>query len=312
MFNQNFTKKILFVGIPDMAYVCLDGLLMSGVNIVGVLGPKKNHPTFYDFKSFIKHKKLNYIDYEKLDDVSLINNVRDLNADIAVVCSFNYKIPKILLNSVKGGFINIHPSLLPKYRGPNPYSAIILNGEKEAGVTIHYMDEEFDTGDIIHQKKINISDYETMGTLFNRTNILAVEMLLEVLKKYEDTELPRIKQPSGIFPKGEIIPEQNLYINYKQTAVEINNLIRALNPFILARTMFRGTLTKILSADIIKDNKNKNIIPGRIFKIKDDKIFIETLDGLLVPSSMQFGSFFAGTSKEFIKILNPKEGEIFE
>lgn len=313
MFNEtSFKKRILFVGIPDMAYVCMDGLMQSGVNIVGVVGPKKNHPTYMDFRNFVKQRNLNFIEYNELNDVFFINKVKSLKADIAVVCSFNYKVPKALLDSVKDGFINVHPSLLPEYRGPNPYSAVILNNEKETGVTLHFMDESFDTGDIIMQKKVAISEVETMGTLFNRTNILALDMLLEVLKKYEVSKLTREKQPKGVFKMAPLIPEILLLIDYKKTAYEINSLIRALNPFILARTNFRKTLMKILSADVIEQDLSKDYSPGRIVKIEGDKFYIATSNGLLAPTSMQFGSFFAGTSKEFIKILNPKIGEKFE
>jgi len=312
MFNKKpFKKKVLFVGIPDMAYVCLDGLNKSGVNIVGVVGPKKNHPTYLSFKNFVNQQKLNFIEYDKLDDVFFIDKIKMLEADIAVVCSFNYKIPNVLLDSVKDGFINVHPSLLPKYRGPNPYSAIILNDEKETGVTLHFMDEEFDTGDVIVQKKVTISELETMGTLFNRTNILALEMLLETLKKYETDKLNKEKQPEGKFEKGKILPESMLFINYEKTAYEINSLIRALNPFILARTNFRRTLVKILSADIINEDFPGRNLPGEIVKIEDNKFYVATGKGLIAPSSMQFGSFFAGTSNEFIKILNPRIGEKF-
>ena len=144
MFNRNtFKKRILFVGIPDMAYIGLDGLLMAGVNIVGVLGPKKDHNMYFDFKNFAQSRRLNYIDYDELDEDKLIKTITDLDVDAAVVCSFNYKIPK--------KFINVHPSMLPKYRGGNPYSRVIMNGETETGVTIHFMDEVFDTGDIIAQ-----------------------------------------------------------------------------------------------------------------------------------------------------------------
>lgn len=312
MYNNILKKRVLFVGIPDMAYVCLDGLHASGVNIVGVLGPKKEHPTFLNFRNFTLQKNLNYLDYDNLDEPALIKEIQDLNIDIAVVCSFNYKIPKDLLETVKDGFINIHPSLLPKYRGPNPYSSVILNGETETGVTLHFMDEDFDTGDIIAQKKLLISEYETMGTLFNRTNIIALEMLIDTLRKYETSELPREKQPEGSFPIGGILQEETLFIDYKKPAEEINNLIRALNPFVLARSYFRGTLTKILSADIIKTSDSSNIKPGEIIDINNDKVYIATGNGIIAPTSMQFGSFFASTSKEFINILNPRVGEKFE
>lgn len=308
---EKFKKRVLFVGIPDMAYICLDGLNMAGVNIVGVVGPKKEHATYLSFKRFAEKRGLNFIEYDNLDDASFINEVRALNADIAVVCSFNYKVPKELLISVKDGFINVHPSLLPKYRGPNPYSMAIINGEVETGVTLHFMDETFDTGDIVSQTKILISEVETMGTLFNRTNIIAYDMLLEMLKKYEQFDLERIKQPEGDFAKGKLLEDKLLFIDYNKPAVEIDRLIRALNPFVLAKTTFRGTLTKVLTADILEVDIDSNIPAGTVVKISGDKFYLKTGKGLLAPTSMQFGSFFAGTSKEFIKILNPQIGETF-
>lgn len=308
---EKFKKRVLFVGIPDMAYICLDGLNMSGVNIVGVIGPKKNHGTYLSFKRFVEKRGLNFIEYDSLDDLFFINRVRDLKADIAVVCSFNYKIPKVLLESVKDGFVNVHPSLLPKYRGPNPYSCAILNGEIETGITLHFMDETFDTGDIIAQKKVSISEIETMGTLFNRTNIISLDMLLETLKKYEKAELESIKQPQGDFVKGKLFSEEQLFIDYNKPANEINRLIRALNPFILAKTTFRGTLTKVLTADVLKEGSRTDCPFGAIVKIENEKVYLNTAEGLIAPTSMQFGSFFAGTSKEFIKILNPQIGEYF-
>ena len=105
-----------------------------------MLGPKKDHNMYYDFKTFVQSRRLNYIDYDELDEPQLIEAVRALNVDAAVVCSFNYKIPRILLESTKDGFINVHPSMLPKYRGGNPYSRVLINGETETGVTIHFMD----------------------------------------------------------------------------------------------------------------------------------------------------------------------------
>ena len=93
MFNRTmFKKRILFVGIPDMAYIGVDGLLMSGVNIVGVLGPKKDHNMYVDFKRFIHSRGLNYIDFDELDEPQLIQTIKELDVDAAVVCSYNYKI----------------------------------------------------------------------------------------------------------------------------------------------------------------------------------------------------------------------------
>lgn len=312
MFNRNtFKKRILFVGIPDMAYIGLDGLLMAGVNIVGVLGPKKDHNMYFDFKNFVLSRKLNYIDYDELDEPQLIQTIQNLDVDVAVVCSFNYKIPKILLNSTKDGFINVHPSMLPKYRGGNPYSRVIMNGETETGVTIHFMDENFDTGDIIAQKPYHIHSKATMGTIFNELNVLGIELLLQVLQAYEIQELPRIPQPIGDFISGKGLDNGDTYINYNKTAEEIERFIRALNPFIIANTTFRGNLMRIMKAEVASDAFCIPHPAGTVAKIEDDKFFVATAKGLLVPTVLQFGSFFMGDSKDFIRIVNPKIGEEF-
>lgn len=313
MFSRNtFKKRILFVGIPDMAYIGLDGLLMAGVNIVGVLGPKKDHSMFYDFKNFALSRRLNYIDYDELDEPQLIDTIKKLDVDAAVVCSFNYKIPKVLLNATKDGFINVHPSMLPKYRGGNPYSRVIMNGETETGVTIHFMNESFDTGDIIAQKAYHIHSKATMGTLFNELNVLGIELLLQVLQSYETEPLPRIPQPKGDFISGKGLDERDIYINYNKTAEEIERFIRGLNPFIIASTTFRGNLMKIIKAEVASDAFCIPHPAGTVAKIEDDKFFIATAKGLLVPTVLQFGSFFIGDSKDFIRIVNPKIGEEFK
>lgn len=312
MTKENFKKRVLFVGIPDMAYVCLDGLMASGVNVVGVLGAKKNHPTYNDFKNFVNGHGLNFIEYDNLDNKDFIEKIEKLNADIAVVCSFNYKIPKKLLEAVKGGFVNIHPSLLPDYRGANPYSTVILNKEPFTGVTLHFMDETFDTGDIISQEKLHITPIETMGTLFNRLNLLGLDMLLKTLKTFENQELSRKKQPSGNFIEGKGLPEEKTYINYDDTAEEIERQIRALNPFIVASTSFRGTPVKIFSAIVVENEPKLDHENGTIAFIKDEHFFIKTKNGLLAPKVLQFGTFFLGSSRDFITILNPKTGERFE
>lgn len=309
--NKSFTKRVLFVGIPDMAYICLDGLLMADINIVGVIGAKKDHATYDSFKSFVKQRELNFIEFDKLDDPDFIKKIRGLNADVAVVCSFNYKVPKVLLDSVKDGFINVHPSLLPAYRGANPYSSVIINDEKETGVTLHYMDEGFDTGDIIFQKKLPISPAETMGTIFNRLNILSVNMLVEVLKVYENDDLPRTKQPQGEFVKCEIGSDKMFFINYEKTANEIERFVRSLNPFLIATTNFRQNMVKVYATEAYEDSSFENNVCGTIVKIEKDKFYVATKKGLIAPTVVQFGSFFVGTSKDFIKILDPKVGEMF-
>lgn len=291
-----------------MAYICYDGLRAAGVNIVGVVGPKKSHETYANFKTFLAIRGMDLIDYDSLDDASFLQKLRNLHADVAVVCSFNEKIPNLMLDTVKDGFLNVHPSLLPMYRGGNPYSAVIINGERLTGVSIHYMTEDFDKGDLVAQKQLEIGQKETMGTLFNRLNMLSVEMIKEVLKDYELKTLVRISQPEGEFPKA---PNFNDFsIDWHKSAPQIEAFIRSLNPFFSASCVFRKTFVKILSADF-KAGKPRTSA-GTIEKIDKHSIQIATQDGYLIPKVMQFGSFFIGTSEDFIRFLAPKQGEVFE
>ncbi len=294
-----------------MAFVCLEACCQVGINIVGVMGPKPDHHMYSAFKQFVQNKQLNFIPYTDLKSKDLIQQIKDLNVDLAVVCSFNYKIPKELLESTKDGFINLHPSLLPAYRGANPYSRVIMDNEKETGVTLHYMSEEFDKGDIILQSRCPIEKEETMGTIFNKTNDICIQLLLAALKEYEQRQLPRIAQAEGEYPKAPTVSDQETLINYNKSAVEIERLVRALNPFILATTFFRKNIIKVMKAEIIKKHYSESIENGTIVDIKDDKVIIKTAKDCIALTIMQYGSLFIGDSKDFIKFIQPKKGERF-
>lgn len=309
--DKKLTKRVLFVGIPDMAFIGIDGLISAGVNIVGVVGPKKNHEMFSAFKNFIIQRGLNFIDYNELDDADFIQKLKELKLDIAVVCSFNYKIPKVMLDTAKDGFINVHPSLLPNYRGGNPYSRVIYNQEPQSGVSIHFMDESFDTGDIIYQEVQPLWVKETMGTLFNRLNLLGVEMLIKVLNSYEKEPIMRIPQPKGNFKKALSFSDAEQYIDFSMPAEKIEALVRALNPFIIAKTMFRKTPVKVIKVDYTNDSPPNGAKTGEVVKTENNNVYIATGKGMLIPKVIQFGSYFCGDSEDIVNILQPQKGEFF-
>ena len=295
-----------------MALVCLSGLVSRGFNIVGVVPPHRNEGTFDLMCSFAYSLKLPLILYkDRMDEMDFIHAIKQLNADIAVVCSYNKKFPPELLRTVKDGFVNCHPSLLPDYRGANPYSHVLINGEKETGITLHFMDENFDTGNIIAQKKIHIEKKETMGTLFNRMNYMSAELLAEFLEQYENNStIISLPQPQGEFKKAPSIDSKNMrnYIDWSKDAHYIERFVRALNPFISAMTNFRGMFVKIYSAEAV-DKKVKEP-PGTICRIKDD-IGVATGDGILYIKTIQFGSYMISDARSFIEKFNPRIGEKF-
>ena len=296
---SEFKKRILFVGIPDMAFICLEACFQEHVNIVGVMGPKPSHHMYSAFKDFVENKGLNFIEYTDLKAPDFLQKIKDLNVDLAIVCSFNYKVPEELLNCVKDGFLNLHPSLLPEYRGANPYSRVILNNEKITGVTLHHMNNEFDRGDIVLQLTCPIEKYETMGSLFNKTNEMCVEMLIATLKEYEERQLPSIPQKQGNFIIADTITDKETYINYNNSAEDIERQVRALNPFILATTFFRHNSVRVMKVEVVKKHYS------------DNNVIVKTAKDCIAIKVLQFGSYFAGDSADFIKHINPKEGERF-
>lgn len=295
-----------------MALICLQKLVNAGINIVGVVPPHKNNQTYGFFIQFAESLGLSIIDYnDSFKDPVFLNKIKLVEPDIAVVCSYNKLFPKEFLNTVKDGFVNIHPSLLPNYRGGNPYSHVIMNNEKETGVTLHFMDETFDTGDIISQHRTAIEKHDTMGTLFNRLNYIGADALFEALAYYEvNSMLPRTKQPEGEFIKAGLIDSRygNTAIDWNKPAADIERFIRALNPFIIAITSYRGVFVKVFGASI--QNKKVKHEPGTICHVRDT-VGVACCEGILHIKSLQVGSYIVGDSKDFINIFGPKVGEKF-
>ena len=309
--NKKNKKRILFIGMPDMGIVCLTKLVMEGFNIVGVVPPHKSDETYELMCSITKSMHILLLTYEnRLDELDFLHKVRQVNADIAVVCSYNKKLPPELLKCVNGGFVNCHPSMLPEYRGANPYSHVLINNEKETGITLHFMDENFDTGNIIAQKKVSIDKTETMGTLFNKLNYLSADYVAFFLKQYElNNTIISNPQPEGDFKKAPSIEVKNMknFIDWEKDAEYIERFIRALNPFISAMTNFRGIFLKIYSAEF--SNKKSKLEPGKICCVKN-KLGIATGNGILYIKTFQFGSFMIGDAKDFIEKFKPQIGEV--
>ena len=303
--------KIIFVGIPDMALICLNNLLLNKFDIAGVVPPKKNHETYSFFKSFVSERGLNLIEFdESPNEKATLTKIARLNADIGVVCSYDNLLSEDFLKTTKMGYINCHPSLLPDYRGANPYFHIINNGEKTSGITLHFMDKTFDTGDIIYQEKMELMPFETMGSLFNRTTYMISDALIKVLSDIKKgVKIKRIKQKKGDF---KIAPRTggNFRIRWKTNSVfEIECLIRACNPFYNAYTDFRGVNFKIIKAEAI--NYSHNFEFGRIIKADEDNLIIAAKDGALSVQVMQLGTWGYFRTKDFYYMFSPNSNEYF-
>ena len=296
--------------MPDMATLCLDSIVKNGFEVVAVIPPPNFNPTAKNFISFAKSLNLEVFDYDKSPNTQdMIEKIAAKNADIGIICSFNYKLSKDFLNTTKMGYINCHPSLLPMYRGANPYFHIINNGEKTSGVTLHFADENFDTGEIIAQKGFLVSEKETIGTLFNRTNFMISDMLLNVLNIYNDTGKINSKpQPEGEYVRAPKI-QNDIKIDLNNGVVAAERLIRAANPFYNAFLNFRGAPVRILYADY--KLQNHNIEQGIATKVQGDCLEISAKDGFIYPKCLQCGSWGIFDVENFIKVFRVSTGEIF-
>ena len=302
--------SILFIGMPDMATVCLNELIGLNFNIKAVTPPGGNLSGF-TIKEIAKNRNIPVLEFEKSpNEPAFIEKVKNLNCDIGVICSFNHKLSKDFLNAAKEGFINCHPSLLPDYRGANPYFHIINNGEKLSGITLHFADENFDTGNIIAQETFSLTEKETMGMLFSRTNFMIADLLAKTLLKYKETgEIQSVAQKEGEFKKAPNVPGE-IYINWADNINITERLIRAANPFYNALTNFRGGFIRIIAGDFKEERHNKT--PGTIVKVKKDLIQIAAEGGYYFPNVIQAGSWGIYSISEFIEKFSPNEGEILK
>lgn len=303
--------KIIFIGIPDMALVCLSNLLEKQFNIVGVVPPLKTHETYELFKNFVKSKNLNLIEFnESPNEIECIQKIKELNPDIGVVCSYNHKLSNDFIKSARMGYINCHPSLLPDYRGAMPYFHIVNNGEKYSGVTLHFMDENFDTGDIIYQEKFELMTTETMGTLFNRTTYMLSDALIKILSDIQKgVEIKRINQKDK---KGILAPKMNGYfkINFKNDIDKIDCLIRAANPFFNAYCYFRNVNVKVIKAHKIELKHNFEF--GKIVEANEKRLNVAASKGLISFDVFQVGTWGVFQPYDFYRTFTPQTSEFLE
>ncbi len=283
--------KIVIVGYDKMFSSLILGTLESQNKIVGVFRHERvSIPPFLLFfkdifapgkdLSFLKSYNLREIKARSVNSNAFRREILKLNPDIILVGSWSEKFKKPIIDLPKIGTINCHPSLLPKYRGPNPYMRVIMNGEKETGVTFHLMDENLDTGPILLQKKIDIVqgfDGDTGETLKNKCCNLAKSAVCELLTSLNDDMIIPINQSKKEATYYPQISEKDILIDFSKSAFQINALIRALTPWQPAYIAHKNTFLK---AGKIKFLENRTRIkqPAVILKKKGDILWITTGD----------------------------------
>ena len=317
--------KIVFMGTPDFAEESLKAICEAGHDIALVVTnpdrPKGRGMKMVasQVKEYALKQNLQIEQPEKVkNNTEFIEKIKAISPDVICVVAYGKILPKEILEIPSKGCINVHGSLLPKYRGAAPIQWAVINGDKTTGITTMYMDEGMDTGDMILKKEIEIGKDETTGELWGRLAKIGGELLVETLKQIEAGELPRIKQGDN-FTIAPMLDKTIAKINWEeQTALQIKNLVRGLNPIMGAYTMLNGKKYKFWKVDIVSQKEifadNSDFMRNGVVLVSDprDGLFIKTKEGILKVLEIQGENAKRMNIQDFLRGNNIEEFSVFE
>ena len=326
--------NILFMGTPDFARESLKALIEANYNVIGVVTnpdkPKgrgmKMIPS--EVKEYALEKNIPIYQPVKVrNNTEFIDQMKNLNPDIICVVAYGKILPQEILDIPKYGCINVHGSILPKYRGAAPIQWAVLNGDKETGVTTMYMDIGMDTGDIIDIEKTEIGPDETTGELWDRLSIMGGKLLVKTLEKIENGTVTRIKQSEN-FSMAPMLDKEMAKIDWEnKTAEEIHNLVRGLNPIMGATTFLGEKKIKFWKVQVVTADdvitwfpeleeysfKIKELTPGCVMFASDKKgLYIKANGGIISVLEIQGENAKRMPIGDFLRGNEIMAGSIFE
>lgn len=318
--------NIVFMGTPDFAKESLEAIYNSGHHIIGVVtNPDRPQGRGMKLlpskvKEFALEKGLEIYQPLKIKkNEEFINEIKKLNPDVICVVAYGKLLPKEILDIPQYGCINVHASLLPKYRGAAPIQWAVLNGDKTTGVTTMYMDTGMDTGDIILNEKVEIGEDETTGELWDRLAKIGGELLVKTLQQIEEGTASREKQGEN-FTIAPMLSKEMAKIDWDtKTAQDIKNLVRGLNPIMGAHTYLNGKKIKFWKVDLAKTTEimiggPMDFMRNGTVIVSDprDGLFIKTKEGILKVLEIQGENARRMPVQDFLRGNPIKEFEIFE
>lgn len=302
--------KILFMGTPEFAVPCLKELIGSRHEIVGVVCQpdkprgrgRKLAPS--PVKSLSIEMGIPLFQPEKIKTEEFHRQISSTDPDLICVVAYGKILPPGILNLPRYGCINVHASLLPKYRGAAPVNWAIINGEKKTGVSVMFMDEGMDTGDILASKEAEISEEETSIELSQKLSRLGTSLLMEIIDKLEKNELTPLKQTEADATYAPIIKKDTGRISWEKTAEEIRNLIRGTQPWPGAFTDLNDKTLKIFKASISNDVGN----PGEVLRSDPGTLRVGTGEGSLDILELQLEGGKRIKTEDFLRGRTVKPG----
>ena len=292
--------KIIFMGTPDFAVVPLEEIYKAGHEIVlivtqpdkprGRSGKLAPSPV----KSWALEHDIEVFQPKKIRDEDAVEYLSKIECDIAVVAAFGQILPKSILDMPRFGCINVHASLLPKYRGAAPIQWAILNGEKKSGVTIMQMGEGLDDGDMLLTREVILDGTETGGSLFDDLAQLGGKAVVEALELIEQGSINPVKQDGSAATHVSMINKELGRINWSDAAERIERYVRGLNPWPSAYSSFKGKNLKIWRSHVVPSEEldSKGVNPadykeGQVCFVNKKCVFVATGEGVLSLDEIQ-------------------------
>ncbi|RYY49671.1 MAG: methionyl-tRNA formyltransferase [Chitinophagaceae bacterium] len=299
------------MGTPEFAVASLSALLKAGCNIVGVVtapdkpGGRGMQLQQSAVKQFAVENNLLVLQPEKLKDTGFLDALKMLKADLQIVVAFRM-LPEVVWNMPPLGSVNLHGSLLPKYRGAAPINWAVINGEKETGVTTFKLKHEIDTGDILLQESFPIAKSDNAGSVHDKMKEIGARLLLETVKGLADNsirEQPQKQDADKAVPHAPKIFTETCKIDFSRTTYEVHNLIRGLSPYPAAFTYLQEKKLKIFRSEI-KEGKPQQA-PGSF--TTDGKTYLQfaCIDGYINVLDLQLEGKKRMAIEEFLRGYRP-------
>ncbi|UCF58194.1 MAG: methionyl-tRNA formyltransferase [Deltaproteobacteria bacterium] len=307
--------RLIFMGTPGFAIPALKALIDRGYEILTVVtqpdrpkgrGRRLAAPPV---KELAVAHRIKVLQPEKASDDQFCDLIRKMDPDLIIVVAFGQILKKNFLAIPKWGVINIHASLLPKYRGAAPIQWAILNNESKTGLTVMRMDEGLDTGPILFQTELAILKDETAGQLHDRLSLLAGDMIVKTLTDMGNSHVKEVLQDDSLATYASKIERSDSLIDWNQTANKISCLIRALDPRPGAYTLLDGKEIKLFSSTVL-DEGGLDGVPGRVVRHTEEGIHVEAGQGIIGIREIQYPGKKRLSIADFLRGFSLSEGTI--
>ena len=307
--------RIIFMGTPDFSVGTLEALVEAGHEVCLVVtqpdkpkGRGKEMQYTPVKEAALKHG-IEVYQPRRIREAECVEKLRQYNADIMVVVAFGQIIPKEILEMVPYGCVNVHASLLPKYRGAAPIQWSIIDGEVVTGVTTMQMDEGLDTGDMLLKTEVPITEEETGESLHDKLAKAGAALCVETLAKLQEGSIVPEKQGESPTAYAKMLDKKLGNIDWTKSAVEIERLVRGLNSWPSAYTYWNKKVVKIWKASVTDENSNEQV--GTVVKVEKDGFYVQTGNGLLKVLELQIPGKKRMDAGAFLRGYTIEPGEVF-